>query len=208
MDAPQTATDSTLVLTTTLVAVSNEDEEDTSCPVCYESLPPSVSTVSCSVCKHVVCDECDTMLKHAGHWQCPVCRAPRPREPLNICMTIHAFHCFDPACVSPQCTEAKLLLVRMEAHVRNSQHCTDDCKVCKLWRVLYGPLTPRVPPAAVPVPMLPSRSQVRELPPTQVKSMLLARVRQCRDRRCQTCSKMREHIHKRRLPLATRTATS
>ena len=26
--------------------------------------------------------------------------------------------------------------------------------------------------------------------------------------RCQTCSKMREHIHKRRLPLATRTATS
>ena len=180
------------------VAASIEDAEDT-CPVCYESIPLACSglpaAVSCKVCNHAVCGECDEMLTRAGHMRCPMCRAPawtnRPLPPLRMAM--HAFHCADTACERPYCTDAKLLLLRMSMHV---QKCAtrelrgaDECKVCKLWR------------GASPHQTLCSTSGVETvgvselpLPPEQVKHMLLSHVRQCRNQRCDTCRKLRDYI--------------
>ena len=193
-------------MTTALVAVSNGDEEDTSCPVCYESFPPAVSCehAVCTVCKHAVCRECDTMLKQAGHVRCPLCRAPRALDPtLPLHMVIHAFHCIDAACERPRCTEAKLLLVKIEVHVQNCLHTSDACTVCELWRTLNASLTVHAPSAATavsvshqpPAPLLPSLSQARVLPPAQVKRMLLAHVRKCRSPQCNSCFKMRQRMH-------------
>ena len=41
------------------------------------------------------------------------------------------------------------------------------------------------------------RARLRELPPAQVKRMLLSHVRQCHNRRCETCRKLRERIRSR-----------
>ena len=201
------------------VAVSNTDEEDTSCPVCYESFPPAVpcKDAVCTVCKHAVCCECDTMLRQAGHVRCPLCRAPRQGEPpLPAHMAIHAFHCVDAVCEKPRCTEAKLLLVKIEVHVQKcAARGSDVCKVCELWRTLNASLTVRAP-SAVTVsvshqpPLLPLLSQVRMLPPAQVKRMMLAHVRQCRSPQCNPCFKMRQdmYIRKRKLLLVAEAVVS
>ena len=67
------------------LAPSDGTEED-DCPVCY--VPPTSSgpraAVTCKVCKHAVCGECEAMMyqmTHVGHARCPMCRAPRPRRP-------------------------------------------------------------------------------------------------------------------------------
>ena len=209
----------TIVDSTTLptalppVAAPNDDEEDT-CPVCYESFPPASATthtVSCKVCKHAVCGSCEEMLKQAGHMRCPMCRAPaRPAMPLH--MAIHAYHCTDLACERPHCFDAKLLLLRIERHLRVcaalERRGSEECKVCKLWRALQNSQTPRDAPSSAEAasvsspPLLPSfRPRLRELPPVQVKRMLIAHVRQCRNRQCGTCHKMREYIRGRTQPL-------
>ena len=83
------------MMTTALPATSSNeegDEEEETCPVCYEPNPhrpagDAPTSVACEVCKHAVCAECDSMLTQAGHVQCPMCRAPRrPRAlPFSMC---------------------------------------------------------------------------------------------------------------------------
>ena len=133
----------------------NGVEEHTSCPVCFESFPRagSCKAAVCTVCKHAVCGECDKMLNQTGDVRCPLCRAPRPGEqPMPLHIAIHAFHCVDAACERPRCTEAKLLLMKIEVHVQNCAarelHASNECKVCELWRALNTSLTVCAPPAA------------------------------------------------------------
>ena len=179
--------------------------EDLECPVCYVA-PTSCSplpAVTCRVCMHAVCGECDTTMMHAGHERCSMCRAPRPsRSTLSQLhpVLLHAFRCTDADCQSPQCTDTKLVLLRMDMH---TEHCTnlelsgpDECKVCKLWRMLDNSRPPcaqevagatnyrRPAPEAV-------RARLRQLPPAHVKRMLLSHVGQCRNRRCGICRKLR-----------------
>lgn len=185
-------------------AACNEDDEDT-CPVCYELPPTGVApaSVACKVCKQAVCGKCDKMLTQTGHGWCPTCRAPRstrrPHLPLHV--AIHAFHCTNTACETPQCADAKLLMLRIEVHVQicaaRELRGSDECQVCKLWRALNNTVT------AAEQQQLPNvarvRSRLRELPTGQVKRMLLAHVRQCNNRRCEICRKMREHIRIRQI---------
>ena len=147
----------TLVLTTPPApTISNEDEEDI-CPVCYEPSPPTgdaPTKVACEVCKHAICSECDKMLTVSSHVRCPMCRAPRPIQPLPpLRMAIHAFHCTDPACETPQCADAKLVLLKVQMHALNQEcvarelRCSGaECKVCKLWRALIN----NSPPQEIP----------------------------------------------------------
>jgi hypothetical protein len=189
---------------------SNRDEEDT-CPVCYEPSPPSgdaPTNVACEVCKHAICSECDKMLTQGGHVRCPMCRAPRPIQPLPpLRMAIHAFHCTDAACETPQCADAKLVLLKVQMHVLNQecvareQRCSGaECKACKLWQGLQAVEVKRAinnspSPQEIPQEISESlRLRLRELPPEQVKRMLMAHVRQCRNRQCATCRKTRERL--------------
>ena len=137
-------------------AASYDEDEEDGCPVCYKPFPLdgppapeveveaeegkapvdplSASKVLCKVCKHAVCVECDKMLTKAGHERCPMCRAPRPkRSTLPVQILIHAFHCPDTACERPQCTDTKLVLLRMEVHAQNcaARELTgpEECKV-------------------------------------------------------------------------------
>ena len=82
----------------TAAASNEEDQEEETCPVCYEpNNPPAgdapTSSVACEVCKHAVCGECDAMLTQAAHVQCPMCRAPRrPRAlPFSMCQKCPVF---------------------------------------------------------------------------------------------------------------------
>ena len=82
----------------TAAASNEEDQEEETCPVCYEpNNPPAgdapTSSVACEVCKHAVCGECDAMLTQAAHVQCPMCRAPRrPRAlPFSMCQKCRVF---------------------------------------------------------------------------------------------------------------------
>lgn len=123
------------------------NDED-ACPVCYKSLAtPARLAVPCNVCKHAVCDECDTMLTQAWHVSCPMCRAPRlMRQPPTLHVAMHAFHCTNTACHHPQCQSAKRQLMIIEAH---TQGCAahDECQVCKVWDALkQGSLPPRSHP--------------------------------------------------------------
>ena len=194
------------------VAASNEDEEN-ECPVCYVLLTSAGprTAVTCKVCKYAVCGECDTMMTYVNHERCPMCRTPRPRRSRD---TFHTFQCTAAACESPQCTDTKLVLLRIEVH---AVHCTklelsgpDECKVCKLWRMLHcsrpsgapsaadgqmpqgtaGAAIVRPDPEAV-------KAWLRGLPPAQVKRMLLSHVRQCCNRWCEHCRELREVIHMR-----------
>ena len=211
-------------------AASGEDEEDT-CPVCYESFPLRALTccaapVPCEVCMHAVCGECDTMLAQAGHERCPMCRAPRRSTHPLLPSLIHASRCSGAICERPRCNEAKLLLLRIAVHAHNNKGCAsrelsgpDGCEQCMLWRELLqstrAPCAPSVGPAAflpqdglnLPEATLPAAETVRpdpaslrarllELPPAQVKRMLLTHMRWCRSRRCETCRKMRGHIRR------------
>lgn len=192
----------TLVLTTPPApTISNEDEEDI-CPVCYEPSPPTgdaPTKVACEVCKHAICSECDKMLTVSSHVRCPMCRAPRPIQPLPpLRMAIHAFHCTDPACETPQCADAKLVLLKVQMHALNQEcvarelRCSGaECKVCKLWRALINNSPPQEIPQEISERL---RLRLRELPPEQVKRMLMAHVRQCRNRQCATCRKTRERL--------------
>ena len=211
----------TLPLAAVSNAVSNEDEED--CPVCYEPFPPTgdaPTSVACKVCKHAVCGECDVMLTQTGHVQCPMCRAPRPRQPLPpLHVAVHAFHCTDPACERPQCAAAKLMLLKVQMHVRFSAwlNCAEhrgfgECQVCKLWRALNTsaaefasasvlPLIPQEirgeevsPPEEVSEAL---RLRLCELPPEQVKRVLISHVRQCRNQQCVACRILRERLAQR-----------
>ena len=106
-----------------------------------------------------------------------------------------------------------------------------ECKICKLWRVLHDSRAPRAPsgshanenelpliPQELPqetpqeTPQIPQevsealrlrlRLRLRELPPGQVKRMLIAHVRHCRNRwRCGTCRKVRERLATLRVQL-------
>ena len=189
----------TLVLTTPPPpTASNEDEEDTTCPVCYEPTGDAPLSVACEVCKHAVCSECDKMLTQGGHVRCPMCRAPWPIQPLpDLRMAIHAFHCTDPACETPQCADAKRVLLEVQMHAlkcaaRELRCSAAECKVCKLWRALMNNSpTPQEIPQETSERL---RLRLRELPPEQVKRMLMAHVRQCRNRQCATCRKTRERL--------------
>ena len=176
-------------------AAPNEDEED-ACPVCYDPLPPTASSgaVPCNVCKHSVCGDCDKSLTNTGHAQCPMCRAPRRRAPpLPLHMAIHAFHCSNTACDRPQCAYAKLVLLRIEEHTKGCNTLESECKVCKLWRVLnYSSARLLSSPDEEG-----RREEGRTWTPDQVKRMLLSHVRQCRNRRCNTCRKLRERLRTR-----------
>lgn len=146
---PHVAIRSVATMPTTMPTASSGEDGEHDCPVCYASLSPvastvsvaaavslpAASTVSCMTCKQTVCGECDRKLKGAGYVRCPLCRAPRPTKPPSLLGVIHAFQCVDPACERPQCTEAKQLLVQVEAHVQNCADC-DGCRICGLWRAL------------------------------------------------------------------------
>ena len=96
-----------------------------------------------------------------------------------------------------------------------------DCELCTLWRELQRSTRTRTPcsphaPAAGPTAVPPQdgllqeatlaaadnvrpdpaalRARLLELPSAQLKRMLLTHMRWCRNRRCQTCSKVRERI--------------
>ena len=194
-------------------------EED--CPVCYESFSPTGDAptgVACKVCKHAVCGECDVMLAQAGHVRCPMCRAPRPRRPLPpLHVAVHAFHCADPACARPRCTDAKLMLLKVQMHVCRSAwlNCAEhrgsgECPVCKLWRALNSSSTPSaaefasasvLPPVPQDIPQAETyeslRLRLRELPPEHVKRMLISHVRQCRNQQCVACRILRERLAQR-----------
>ena len=146
-------------------------------------------------------------------------------------MVIHAFHCTDPACKMPQCAVAKLILLKIQTHaqqrdcaVRELLGIDVECRICKLWRVLHNSRAPRAPsgsqekelpliPQELPQetqqsPQIPQevseamRLRLRELPPGQVKRMLIAHVRHCRNSwRCGTCRKVRERLATLRLQL-------
>lgn len=213
-------------------AASSEDEEDT-CPVCYESfslraLTCCAAPVPCEVCKHAVCGECDTMLAQAGHERCPMCRAPQPRRSTHPLLPslVHASLCSGATCERPRCNEAKLLLLRIAVHAHNNDCASrelsgpDECEQCMLWRgLLQSTRAPCAPSAVGPAAFLlqdghdlqeatlaavenvrpdPAslRARLLELPPAQVKRMLLTHMRWCRSRRCETCRKMRGHIRR------------
>ena len=135
------------------------NEED-ACPVCYKSLATRARlAVPCNVCKHAVCDECDTMLTQAWHVSCPMCRAPRlMRQPLTLDVAMHAFHCKNTACDHPRCQSAKRQLMIIEAH---TQSCAahDECQVCKVWDALKGSLPPRSPSDSVSEPAARARTR-------------------------------------------------
>ena len=198
----------TLVLTTTQPPPPATSTQDEDCPVCYEPFPPTggaPTSVACKVCKHAVCGECDVVLTQTGHVRCPMCRAPRPRRPLRLHMAIHAFHCADQACTRPQCADAKLILLKVQTHAQK-RNCgaspSGECKACKLWRVLNNTATPpaaefasasALPPIPQEIPEEASealRLRLRELPPAQVKRMLISHVRQCRNQQCIACRKL------------------
>ena len=157
----------TIVDSTTLptalppVAAPNDDEEDT-CPVCYESFPPAsatTTTVSFKVCKHAVCGSYEEMLKQAGHMRCPMCRASaRPAMPLHV--AIHAYHCTDLACERPHTASTPSYcycglrgtcecVPPWSAAVPRSARCASSGEHCKTRRrpVMY-PLRRRLPASA------------------------------------------------------------
>ena len=219
-----------LIRTPVVLPPDKHEHGEDECPVCYVSTSSSGprAAVTCKVCKHAVCGECDVMMTHAGHERCPMCRAPRSsRLPLH--RLLHAFNCADAGCQSPQCADAKLVLLRIEVH---AGHCTnlelggpDECKLCKLWRMLHSSRPPSALhaaaffPAEIRGPPLPQetagavserpdpvavRAWLRGLPPVQVKSMLLSHVRQCRNQRCEPCRGLRERIRIRAAALEAR----
>ena len=143
-----------LIRTPVVLPPDKHEHGEDECPVCYVSTSSSGprAAVTCKVCKHAVCGECDTQMTHAGHERCPMCRAPRPkRSTLPLAVLLHTFHCTDADCRSPQCADTKLVLLRMEVH---AEHCTrpfhglggpDECNVCKLWRMLHSSRPPPAP---------------------------------------------------------------
>ena len=194
-----------LTTATALSPPPNEDEEDT-CPVCYDPFPlTSCSAVSCSVCMHAVCVDCDKLLTRAHISRFPMCRAPRRKAPLLLHMMIHAFHCANTACDRPQCAYAKKTLLMIKEHAKSCAAPAAECKVCKLWHALDN--SSAAEPAARLPPMLEEtalearvglvRTRMGWLAPEQVKRMLISHVRQCRNQRCETCRKLRERIHMR-----------
>merc|ERR1719482_58287 len=150
-----------------------------------------------------------------------MCRTPRAR--VSVQALVHAFHCQDPSCQITTCANTKRVLDLMEAHVQGCRQevgGTDECKVCKLWRALHrtrGNGNPdargegggaggggvRINAVRRPRVVLPEDrreevgARLRVIDPAQVKRMLLAHARSCRNRRCQTCRKLRERIRQR-----------
>lgn len=66
--------------------VVSDEEEDQTCPVCYETLTkvPSLegrgrgdSNTSCFPCGHTICSRCDDQLNKRGFHTCPICRTVR-----------------------------------------------------------------------------------------------------------------------------------
>ena len=145
------------------------------------------------------------MAIHVFHCTDPACKMPRCADAKLILLKIQT-HVQQRFCVR------ELLGIDVE------------CKICKLWRVLHDSRAPRAPsgPPAnenelplIPqelsqetpqeTPQIPQevsealrlrlRLRLRELPPGQVKRMLIAHVRTCRNRwRCGTCRKVRERL--------------
>jgi len=161
---------------------------------------------------------------------CRTPRAPT-RRTLPVQALVHAFHCQDPSCQITTCANTKRVLGRMEAHVQGCRQevgGTDECKVCKLWQALHrtrgngnqdargegggagggGGVRINAVRRLRPRVVLPEDrreevgARVRVIDPAQVKRMLLAHVRSCRNRRCQTCRKLRERIRQRRVDVA------
>ena len=195
----------------------DKDDED-ACPVCYEPYPTTCdgrpTPVPCKVCPYAICGECDKRLRLSGHEQCPMCRAPRPRQLPALHVVIHAFHCRDAACERARCPEAKVVLQWLAAHSQTCAAGPDGCKVCSLWRVLNNSRTPsavfltpvlqdteNVHPESAATRMRPGTDAVRarllELPTAQLKRMLLVHVLQCSNRQCRTCRCMHERMRVR-----------
>ena len=127
-------------------------------------------------------------------------------------MAIHAFHCTDSDCERPQCSGAKLILLKIQEHaqrpdcaVRELLGIDAECKLCKLWGALHNSCAPSAvelasaselpqddPPESPHEAQLPqgvserlrleTRQRLRELPPGLVKRMLITHVRHCRNR--------------------------
>ena len=153
------------------------------------------------------------MAIHAFHCTDPACKMPQCAGAKLILLKIQTH------AQQRDCAVRELLGIDVE------------CKICKLWRVLHDSRAPRAPsgPPAnenelplIPqelsqetpqeTPQIPQevsealrlrlRLRLRELPPGQVKRMLISHVRNCRNRwRCGTCRKVRERLATLRLQL-------
>ena len=150
------------------------------------------------------------MAIHAFHCTDPACKMPQCAGAKLILLKIQTH------AQQPYCAVRELLGIDVE------------CKICKLWRVLHNSRAPRAPSTGAPaseneLPLIPQelpqetpqetlqtpqeasealrlrlRLRLRELPPGQVKRMLIAHVRHCRNRwRCGTCRAAREWLARR-----------
>lgn len=176
------------------------------CNECYNTMPLQQGRKTCPLCR------------------APMPRTVEARDKLSD--LVHAFHCTDTACPRSSCAATKVVFKRMERHALRCTLGETACKVCKLWRAL-GRTSPRagqpVPaaapaPAAAPPPaanlprnaigvLAPAGEQadaamvanlVRRIDPAELKRLLLLHVRQCNNRQCRTCARLRERIRANR----------
>ena len=145
------------------------------------------------------------MVIHAFHCTDPACKMPQCAVAKLILLKIQTH------AQQRDCAVRELLGIDVE------------CRICKLWRVLHNSRAPRAPsgshanenelpliPQELPQetqqsPQIPQEVSeamrlrlLRELPPGQVKRVLIAHVRHCRNRwRCGTCRAAREWLARR-----------
>lgn len=189
--------------------IRNIDEH---CPVCLEPFPSAQADVKkirmiCGTCKNAVCNNCDGKLEpqqdepHKGHVLCVHCQRPFPKK-IPVAVLVHAFHCKKPQCAYNRCSETKAMLKSLEGHAGECEN-KEDCKSCKLWGALHRT---KPPPSVNPPPPSVLRQALRDLPPARVKELLLQHVRQCANRQCVACARLRVRIQEMRNRLAQENA--
>ena len=81
-----------------------------------------------------------------------------PPTPPEVALLVHAFHCEDAECEAASCQQLKVCIERVEAHVDRRRASSDafacggdeQCKTCKLWRMLLKTAPMPAPPSATP----------------------------------------------------------